>query len=130
MRVSKEPIGPGLATSRTPRNLPQHTRDQQPSHARTFSAETISSGLQAMSLDTGSNFSDDANPNIEYRPLQFKSIPWDAAGRHSMTVKLGLWWLHMETGKDLSVQPNYPPPNNSDESGQVCHYPALLGHDH
>lgn len=108
IRVSRGAVGPGLAASRTVRSSTQHTRDQ-PSHSRTFSAETVSSGLQAMSLETGSSFSDDANPNIEYGPLQFRSIPWKAAGMGKLTVKLALWWLHMETGKDLSVQ-EYPPP--------------------
>ncbi|KAK5311061.1 hypothetical protein LTR93_011848 [Exophiala xenobiotica] len=63
-----------------------------------------------MSLDTGSSFSDDADPNIEYGPLQFKSIPWNAEGQDRLTIELALWWLHIETGRDLSVQ-NYPPPN-------------------
>jgi hypothetical protein len=52
-----------------------------PSHSHTFSAETISSGLQAMSLDTGSSYKDDAGPNIEHRPHLFISIPWSAAGK-------------------------------------------------
>jgi hypothetical protein len=56
-----------------------------------------------MSLDTGSSLSDDVNPNIEYRPLQFTSIPWNASRNNKMTVKLALWWLHMETGMDLSA---------------------------
>lgn len=117
--VSREAIGLGLAASRAPRNVSQNTRDQ-PSHSRTFSAETVSSGLQAMSLDTGSSFSDDANPNIEYGPLRFKSIPWDAAGKDLLTVKLALWWLHMETKKDLSVQETYLPPRNRGDYIQVC----------
>ena len=108
IKVSRGAIGVGLAASRAVRSPTQHTRDQ-PSHSRTFSAETVSSGLQAMSLDTGSSFSDDANPNIEYGPLQFKSVPWKAAGAGKLTLKLALWWLHMETVKDLSVQ-EYPPP--------------------
>lgn len=106
VRVSREAIGAGLAASRPFRSSTQH-RDQ-PSHSRTFSAETVSSSLQAMSL-TGSSFSDDANPDVEYGKLQFKSIPWKAAGMATITVKLALWWLHMETAKDLSVQ-EYPPP--------------------
>ena len=62
-----------------------------------------------MSLDTGSNFSDDANPNIEYGPLLFKSIPWAAKGEAVLTVKLALLFLHMETKNDLSVQHDHPP---------------------
>ena len=27
---------------------------------------------------------------------------------HTTSVKLALWWLHMETKKDLSVQEHYP----------------------
>ncbi|KAI1617036.1 hypothetical protein EDD37DRAFT_604308 [Exophiala viscosa] len=111
VRVSRELIGPGLAASRPVRTSTQRPREQ-PTHARTFSVETVSSGFQAMSLDTGSNFSDDANPNIEYGPLQFKSIPWNAQGLDIMTVRLGLWLLLMQTKRDLSVQ-NYHSPNIS-----------------
>ena len=100
VRVSRELVGTGLAALRGLREA----SGNQSSHSRTFSAETISSGLQAMSLDTGSDFSDDANPNIEYRPLLFKSIPWAAKGKNVLTIKLALWFLHMETKKDLSVQ--------------------------
>ena len=64
-RVSRESIGPGLAASRAIRNVSQRSRDQ-PSHSRTFSVETVSSGFQAMSLDTESSFSDEANLNMEY----------------------------------------------------------------
>ncbi|OAL33889.1 hypothetical protein AYO20_06900 [Fonsecaea nubica] len=110
VRVSRESIGPGLAASRPIRTRIQR---EQPAHSRTFSTETVSSGLQAMSLDTGSSFSYDTNPNIEYGPLQFKSIPWKAEGKNKMTVKLALWWLNVETGKDLSVQ-DYPPSRISD----------------
>ena len=103
IRVSRESVGPGLAASRDVRNVSQRASDH-PSHSRTYSAETISSGFQAMSLDTGSSYKDDANPNIEYGPLLFQSIPWSAAGKGTMTVKLALWWLHMETKKDLSIE--------------------------
>ena len=115
-RVSRESIGPGLAASRALRNVSQRARDQ-PSHSRTFSVETVSSGFRAMSLNTGSSFSDEANPN--------RSIPWNAAGPENMTVKLALWWIHMETNKDLSVQEDYPPPNRkSDGHGQPLPTPA------
>jgi hypothetical protein len=76
-----------------------------------------------MSLDTGSSFSDDANPNIEYGPLQFKSIPWTAEGEDTMTIKLALWWLHIETGRDLSV-PDYPPPSILGTHGRVQQPPG------
>lgn len=107
IRVSKESIEPGLAASRVIRNASHQTSDHL-SHSRTFSTETISSEFQAMSLDTGSSYKDDTNPNIEYGPLLFKSIPWSAAGKRTVTIKLALWWLHMETKKDLSVQEAYP----------------------
>lgn len=107
IRVSKESIEPGLTASRIIRNASHQTSDHL-SHSRTFSTETISSEFQAMSLDTGSSYKDDTNPNIEYGPLLFKSIPWSAAGKRTVTIKLALWWLHMETKKDLSVQEAYP----------------------
>jgi len=72
-----------------------------------------------MSLDTGSSYKDDINLNIEYRPLLFKSIPWSAAGKRTVTVKLALWWLHMETKKDLSVQQAYPLSNTVGVDEQV-----------
>jgi hypothetical protein len=113
VRVSRESVGPGLAATRALRTI---TQREQPAHSRTFSTETVSSGIHTMSLDTGSSFSD-ANPNIEYGPLQFKSIPWRAEGPGKMTVKLGLFWLHLETGKDLSIQ-DYPP-SRINNYGQV-----------
>ena len=118
IRVSKESIGPGLAASRAVRNA-SHQASDHLSHSRTFSTETISSGFQAMSLDTGSSYKDDTNPNIEYGPLLFKSIPWSAAGKRTVTVKLALWWLHMETKKDLSVQEAYPLSNTIGVDEQV-----------
>ena len=105
LKESLESVDSGLAALRSPREA----QGRQSSYARTFSADTISSGLQAMSLDTGSSFSDDANPNIEHRPLLFKSIPWAAQGENVWTIKLALWFLHMETRRDLSVQRDYPP---------------------
>lgn len=120
IRVSREPVGPGLAASRAART---RTQREQPAHSRTFSAETISSGFQEMSLDTGSSFSDNANPNIEYGPLQIKSVPWSAEGMGRLTVKLALWCLHIETGKDLSVQ-DYPPPSQISDHGQVPQLPG------
>lgn len=30
-----------------------------------------------------------------------------------MTVKLALWWLHMETRKDLSIREDYSVPSRS-----------------
>lgn len=74
VRVSREFIGPGLAASRGARQAPRQTTTQS-IHSRTFSVETVSSGFKAISLDTGSNFSNDANPNIEYGTLLYRSIP-------------------------------------------------------
>jgi hypothetical protein len=47
------------------RNEPQYARDK-PSCMRNFSIDTISSGVEAMSIDKGSNYNDDENPDIEY----------------------------------------------------------------
>ena len=118
VRVSRESVGSGLAASRPIREILQRASDQT-LHSRTFSEETFSSELQAMSLDTGSSYNDDANPAIDYGPLLFKSIPWKAAGKRTLTVKLALWWLHMETKKDLSVRQDYPPLNDKSDYGQV-----------
>lgn len=108
VRVSRESIGTGLAAFRSIRETPRQAVSQA-SHSRTFSTETVRSELQAMSLDTGSSFSDDANPNIEYGPLLFMSVPWHAKGDGVLTVKLSLWCLHMLTGNDVSIQDDYPP---------------------
>ncbi|RMZ76902.1 hypothetical protein DV738_g4764, partial [Chaetothyriales sp. CBS 135597] len=105
VRVSREFVGPGLAALR-----PRREATGNPSsHSRNFSVDTMSSGLQAMSLDTGSAFSDGPNPDIEYQDLLLKTIPWSARGTNVLTVKLALWFLHMETRNDLSVQTSYPP---------------------
>lgn len=63
VRVSKESISPGLAAFRSIRDTSRQAASQA-SHSRTFSTETVLSEMQAMSLDSGSSFSDDANPNI------------------------------------------------------------------
>ena len=105
VRVSRESVGTGLAALRSLREASGNPS----SHSRTFSADTVSSGIQAMSLDMGSNFSDDANPNIEHGPLLFRSVPWAAKGKNALTIKLALWFLHMETRNDLSVQHEYQP---------------------
>lgn len=118
VRVSRELISPGLAVSRSVRDVSRQATSQA-LHSRTFSTETVRSELQAMSLDTGSAFSDDANPNIEYGPLLFKSIPWSAVGVGVLTVKLALWCIHMETKKDISVQHNYPPLRSIGEPSEV-----------
>ncbi|MCJ1474757.1 hypothetical protein MMC13_003417 [Lambiella insularis] len=106
--VRREIVDPGLANQRSARDVQRLTASQV-SHTRTFSYETVRSEFQAMSLDTGSSFSDDANPDIEYRPLLWKSIPWAAAGGKFLTVKLALWYLLMLTKTDVTIQHSYPP---------------------
>jgi hypothetical protein len=110
VQVSRELVGPGLAASRPVRNVPQYARDK-PSHTRDFSIETISSGVDAMSIDKGSSYHDDENPDIEYGTLLYKSIPWDAAGTGTLTAMLALWWIHKETKTNVSVQNRYTPLN-------------------
>ncbi|KAK5083836.1 hypothetical protein LTR05_006342 [Lithohypha guttulata] len=122
VRISKELIGPGLAVLRSVRDMSQQARTQR-AHERTFSEGTISSGMNAMSLDTGSSYNDDANPNIEYGPLLYKSIPWSAEGDDVLTVKLALWWLHMETKHDLSIQHSYP--SFQSKSSQIKPPPSI-----
>ncbi|KAK5106992.1 hypothetical protein LTS08_001117 [Lithohypha guttulata] len=94
VRVSKESIGPGLATARNLRHT-QPPASVSAAHARSFSVDTVSPGLKDMSLDEASSYQDDTNPDTEYRPLVFRRIPWDAPGTKVLTVKMALWWLHM-----------------------------------
>jgi hypothetical protein len=107
VRVSKEIVGPGLAASRTPRTVPQAT-EFEPSHKRDFSMDTVGSGIENMSLDKSSSYHDE-NPDIEYSPLLFKSIPWTAEGENTLTIKLSLWWIFMLMMSDTSVKNEYAP---------------------
>ena len=64
--------------------------------------------------------------NVEYHPIEFKSIPWDESGEGKLTVKLALWWLHMMAaapGCDTSVKTEYPPLNSwSTSSDGKCRH--------
>lgn len=62
-----------------------------------------------MSIDKGSSYNDDENPDIEYGKLLYKSIPWNASGEGILTPKLVLWWMLMLTKNDVSVQNRYAP---------------------
>lgn len=108
VQVSREIIGPGLAHSRTARTVPQPT-GVQPSHNRNFSTETMSSGFEIMSLDRSSSYHESENSDFEYGNLLWKSVPWQAAGKNTLTVKLALWWIYMLTKNDISVKTGYAP---------------------
>lgn len=98
VRVSKEEIGPGIAASRTQRTA---------AHAKISSIDTT---MSRMSLESPSAYSD-TYPNVTFRPIQIKSIPWAAHGVQKMTVRLGLRFLHMLALGNNSVEPSYPPLN-------------------
>lgn len=144
LRFSREVVGPGLASGRSPRAAPapgraltaqtarvperqrgfsttSHTSAmsidrQQPahSHSRQTSVASITSSVGGMSIagtDSGSVY-DDSRPDVEYNPVEMKSIPWTDDGPGKLTVKLALWWLHMMAGApeaDISIKSDYPP---------------------
>ena len=108
VRITKKDPGPGLVATKPSRNVsPPDYR----THKRPFSTETISSGLGPVSIDEASGYQDE-NPNVGFKPVEFKSIPWTNSGPQTMTVELALWWLHMMASvpdRDISVKACYPP---------------------
>lgn len=55
---------------------------------------------------------DDFRPDVEYNPMEMKSIPWTNSGPGKLTVKLTLWWLLMMAGApdaDILIKGDYPP---------------------
>ncbi|KAK2758264.1 hypothetical protein FQN54_004109 [Arachnomyces sp. PD_36] len=139
LRFSREEIGPGLAAGR-PRRAPAPSRalttqdarapgghhrvfsdasqtsamsidPQSPGQTRSrqTSVTSTASSLSELSLGVGSVY-DDSHPNLEYKPVEYKSIPWENSGPGRLTVKLALWWIHMMAAEDdISIKTSYPP---------------------
>ncbi|KAK2757626.1 hypothetical protein FQN54_004595 [Arachnomyces sp. PD_36] len=74
------------------------------------SRESSSSGHRTGS--TGQQAWEEGNSGGDYRPVEWKSIPWSNSGPGKMTVKLALWWIHMLAGApdcDKTVGNYYDP---------------------
>ena len=126
-RVARQEIDIGLASTR-PRRDPPQLEHQQQGHRRiisTASADThmsidrASTHTRDWSMTSSSvpsrpteSYKDDEHPIMDYKPIEYKSIPWSNSGKGVLTVKLALWWLHMMAaapGCDTSVRTEYPP---------------------
>lgn len=131
-RISKEEIGPGIASTRSKRDhqfsVPGNfgnvelQRQRQP-HQRVVSDTSTRTPMSVDEEGNGNPSSPRASSkedrsyqphhgSVEYNPIEFKSIPWDESGKGKLTVKLALWWLHMMAaapGCDTSVKTEYPP---------------------
>lgn len=99
---SEEPARP-LSTNRPQR---QHA---QPTHNRFASITSEISRTSAMSLDSsGSPYTDAGNPDINEGPLEYAVVPWGNSGSDSLTINLGLWFIHLLATSDNSVKEWYP----------------------
>ncbi|KAK2805946.1 hypothetical protein FQN49_008814 [Arthroderma sp. PD_2] len=128
LRFSREKIGSGVALKRSPRGT--HPPPAQPSaqSARQRPRQRNDSIASYMSLDHSSPHSRqssgsaprsaggesyiDNQLDIEYHPVEMKSIPWKNYGPGRLTVKLALWWIHMlaaAPGGDIYIDHDYPP---------------------
>ncbi|RJE18085.1 hypothetical protein PHISCL_09576 [Aspergillus sclerotialis] len=126
-RVARQEIDIGIASTR-PRRDPPQLEHQKQGHRRiisTASADThisidrASTHTRDWSMTSSSvpsrptdSYKDDEHPIMDYKPIEYRSIPWTNSGNGVLTVKLALWWLHMMAaapGCDTSVQTEYPP---------------------
>ena len=62
-----------------------------------------------MSLDSsGSPYTDAGNPDINEGPLEYAVVPWGSSGSDSLTINLGLWFIHVLAASNNSVKEWYP----------------------
>ncbi|KAK2036349.1 hypothetical protein LZ31DRAFT_616197, partial [Colletotrichum somersetense] len=106
LRFSKENVGLGSASSRP-------SRASQPFHQRVASGGTdISSAMDSMSLDSfgAQSFVDNNFLNTEFQAPEYATIPWDAAGKGKLTIKMALFCLCLMAASGVSyIDSNYPP---------------------
>ncbi|EHK20574.1 uncharacterized protein TRIVIDRAFT_223891 [Trichoderma virens Gv29-8] len=105
LRFSREPIGQGLALSRS-RRQPQQT------HQRIASGSTdVSSQFEAMSFESSgaASYASGNHNDREYAPPEYVIIPWDAHGE-KLTMKMALFCLClMAAGGEGKIDVSYPP---------------------
>ncbi|KAI9772602.1 MAG: hypothetical protein M1839_002415 [Geoglossum umbratile] len=111
-----------IAASR-PRRQQQ---EQQHQHGRGPSISSTASGVAATwsepsniaETTSGSRYTDDGNPDVNEQPLDIASIPWTQHGPQSLTVNLGLWFIHLLSALDNCLQESYPRIGGWEEAGQ------------
>lgn len=103
--ISSVELNPGsLLTKNRPQR--QHT---QPSHTRVPSLASTISDFTAMSFDSsGYPYTDAGNPDINECLLEYTRVPWGNPGPGSLTVNLGLFFIHLLAAGDISVKERYP----------------------
>ncbi len=102
---SEEPARP-LSINRPQR---QYAQPSQPTHGRVTSITSVISGTSTMSIDSsGSPYTDAGNPDINEQPLDYAVVPWGSSGSDSLSINLGLFFIHLLAASDNSVQEWYP----------------------
>jgi hypothetical protein len=106
-RIQTQKIEAGLAKERSRRATPHSSASHNRRISETSQLSSISSGMSDLSI---SDYIE-SNSNVEYGPIQYRSIPW-SRNNGKMTIKLALFWILMlasvpETSK--SVESGYPP---------------------
>ncbi|KAH0541606.1 hypothetical protein FGG08_003954 [Glutinoglossum americanum] len=91
---------------------PRRQQKQQHQHGREPSMSSTASGVAATWSDvvettSGSRYTDDGNPDVNEQALDIASIPWSRNGPQSLTVNLGLWFIHLLAALDNSLQESY-----------------------
>lgn len=97
------PASISLAATRTPRKV--RVKESQPlTPTRRLWGEPLPSSPPIMS----SPYSDNGNPDTNMRPIQLRSIYWDASGPNELTFNLAIWALHIIAALDREVRTDYP----------------------
>ncbi|KAF3481305.1 uncharacterized protein GIQ15_04064 [Arthroderma uncinatum] len=127
LRFSREIVGSGVALKRSPRvtrppsaqppaqSARQHPRQRNDSIASYMSLDRASRSPGPAPRSPGGESYVDDQLDIEYCPVEMKSIPWRNYGRGKLTVKLALWWIHMlaaAPGGEIYIGHDYPPLNS------------------
>src|SRR2546429_398699 len=105
--ITREAIGPGLASAKEPR-LPV---SMTPGHARVASSDTDISSLMAPLSITTQSYRED-HPNVDYKHIKVKFTSWQETRKGHLNVKTALFFLLMLAGAPGGpklLQTDYPP---------------------
>lgn len=80
-----------------------------PIHNRIAFIPSEISGTSVISLDfLGTPYTDAGNSDINEGPLEYAVIPQGNSGSNSLTINLGLWFIHLLAASDNAVKERYP----------------------
>ncbi|KAK1762573.1 hypothetical protein QBC33DRAFT_501041 [Phialemonium atrogriseum] len=96
LRITRQPIDPGLAQGRPQREI------TGAGHSRQTSDATMESSVV-------SSYRDNNGMEWDYSEPEYATIPWAAHGYGNLTIKLSLWCLAMmATNGDAFIDYSYP----------------------